>query len=76
MSPLRGPTVRYIITKEGTYKFLIFGSLGEIKLAKAKANQLAVYRSKLNTQVGLQKGGSLLFLVALEKKKEKKYYSM
>jgi hypothetical protein len=50
---------------------LILGSLREIDLQKAKTNQVAVYKSKLNSRASLQTSGSLLALVALEKKKKK-----
>jgi hypothetical protein len=40
-------------------------------LQKAKTNQVAVYKSKLNSRASLQTSGSLLALVALEKKKKK-----
>jgi hypothetical protein len=49
----------------------MLGSLREMDLQKAKINQVAVYKSKLNSRASLQTGGSLLVLVALERKKKK-----
>jgi hypothetical protein len=36
---------RYIITKEGTYEFLILRSLGEIKLYRLQTKQIAIHKS-------------------------------
>jgi hypothetical protein len=50
----------------------MLGSLREIDLQKAKANQVIVYKSKLSSRASLQTGGSLLVSVVLERKKKKK----
>jgi hypothetical protein len=50
---------------------LILRSLRKIDLQKAKANQVTIYKSKLNSRASLQTSGSLLALVILERKKKK-----
>jgi hypothetical protein len=61
------------MAKENTYEFLMLGSLGEMELQKLQTKQVAVYKSKLNSRVSLQKGNLLLALIALEKMKTKKF---
>jgi hypothetical protein len=62
---------RYIITKEGIYEFLILRSLGKIELQKLQTKQVAIYKSKLNSRVSLQKDSLLLVSITLEREKTK-----
>jgi hypothetical protein len=62
---------RYKIAKTNIYEFLILGNLREINLQKTKTNQVAIYKSKLNSRASLQTSGSLFASIALERKKKK-----
>jgi hypothetical protein len=69
---LTSPTrAQYKVAKEGTYEFLMLGSLAEMDLQNVKAKQVAIHKAKLNSQVSLSKGGSILASVALEQKRVK-----
>jgi len=62
---------RYEIAKEGTYEFLMLGSLAERDLENYKAKQVAVHKAKLNSRVSISHGGTMLASEALTIKKDK-----
>jgi hypothetical protein len=59
------------MAKEGTYEFLMLRSFSKMELQRLQTKQVAIYKSKLNSRVSLQKGSLLFALIALERKKTK-----
>ena len=57
--------------REGTYEWLMKGSLGEMDISNLRAKQVEHYKAKLNSRARIQNGGSVLASDALLRKKAK-----